>query len=38
MASFAVQAFGVERLLRLDTAEMAARFEQFRQLTQFEPL
>ena len=38
MASFAVQAFGVERLLRLDRAEVEARFEQFRQLTQFEPL
>lgn len=38
MASFAVEAFGVDRLLRLDTAEVAARFELFRQLTQFEPL
>ena len=38
LASFAVQAFGVERLLKLDTAEVAARFEQFRQLTHFEPL
>ena len=38
MASFAVQAFGVERLLRLERAEVEARFEQFRQLTQFEPL
>ena len=38
LASFAVQAFGVERLLKLDTAEVAARFEQFRLLTHFEPL
>ena len=38
MASFTVEAFGIDRLLRLDTAEVAARFEQFRQLTQFEPL
>lgn len=38
MASFTVQAFGVDRLLRLDAAQVADRFEQFRRLTQFEPL
>ena len=38
MASFAVQDFGVDRLLRLDKAAVAARFGEFRQLTQFEPL
>ena len=38
MASFAVQDFGVDRLLRLDRAEVAARFGEFRRLTHFEPL
>lgn len=38
LASFAVQDFGIERLLRLDRAGMAERFGAFARLTRFEPL
>ncbi len=35
MASFAVEDFSLDRLLRLSRAEVDERFEQFRRLTQF---
>lgn len=37
LASFAVEEFGNERLQRLTHDEIAARFEEFRQMTVFEP-
>ena len=37
-ASFAVEEFGIERLLRLDRAQVAARCDAFQRLTGFEPL
>lgn len=36
LASFAVERFGTERLLNLNSAEIASRLEQFRELTQFD--
>ena len=38
IASFAVEDFGLERLLRLTPAELRARFTEFTRLTHFEPL
>lgn len=38
MASFAVEDFGVERLLRLTQAEVQQRFGEFKRLTHFEEL
>ena len=38
MASFAVEDFGLERLLRLTDAEVKERFAQFKQLTHFDAL
>ena len=35
LASFAVQYFSLDRLLRLTRAEIEDRYQQFRQLTQF---
>ncbi|HUI43724.1 MAG TPA: PfkB family carbohydrate kinase [Terriglobia bacterium] len=36
MASFAVEEFGLERLLRLERSEIEARFNEFKNMTQFE--
>jgi sugar/nucleoside kinase (ribokinase family) len=36
MASFAVEDFGLRRLLQLDPAQIAARFREFRNLTYFD--
>ena len=38
MASFAVEDFGLDRLLRLGDAEVRARFAEFKHLTHFEAL
>jgi sugar/nucleoside kinase (ribokinase family) len=38
MASFAVEDFGLDRLLRLSQAEVRHRFSQFKRLTHFEEL
>jgi sugar/nucleoside kinase (ribokinase family) len=38
MASFAVEDFGLERLLRLTPDEVRARFAEFKRLTHFEEL
>jgi len=38
MASFSVEAFSLDRLLRLTRPEIDARFRLFKQLTHFEPL
>jgi sugar/nucleoside kinase (ribokinase family) len=38
LASFSVEAFSLDRLLRLTRAEIDARFRLFKQLTHFEPL
>jgi sugar/nucleoside kinase (ribokinase family) len=38
MASFNVEAFGSERLQRLTDSEIAARFNEFKRITHFEPL
>ncbi len=38
MASFAVEGFGLERLLRLTDAEIKERFAQFKRLTYFDAL
>ena len=38
MASFAVEDFGLDRLLRLTDAEVRERFAQFKQLTHFDAL
>ena len=37
MASFVVEDFGSERLLRLENDEIGARFDDFRRMTAFEP-
>ena len=36
MASFAVEDFGLARLLRLDAAQIAARYREFQELTRFD--
>jgi sugar/nucleoside kinase (ribokinase family) len=36
MASFAVEDFGLRRLLRLDPGQIAARFREFKNLTHFD--
>jgi sugar/nucleoside kinase (ribokinase family) len=38
LASFSVEAFSLDRLLRLTRAEIDARFRLFKELTHFEPL
>jgi sugar/nucleoside kinase (ribokinase family) len=38
LASFAVEDFSVDRLLRLNNGEIAARFNEFKQLTHFDAL
>ena len=38
MASFAVEGFGLDRLLRLTTPEIKARFAEFKKLTHFDAL
>jgi sugar/nucleoside kinase (ribokinase family) len=38
LASFCVEAFSLDRLLRLTRAEVDGRFRLFKQLTHFEPL
>jgi sugar/nucleoside kinase (ribokinase family) len=38
LASFCVEAFSLDRLLRLKRAEIDARFQLFKELTHFEPL
>jgi sugar/nucleoside kinase (ribokinase family) len=38
MASFAVEDFGLDRLLRLTEPEVRERFARFKRLTEFEPL
>jgi hypothetical protein len=38
LASFCVEAFSLDRLLRLTRAEIDARFQLFKDLTHFEPL
>jgi len=38
MASFAVEDFGLDRLLRLTQDEVRARFDAFKRLTHFEAL
>ncbi len=38
MASFAVEDFGLDRLLRLKTPEISARFDEFKRLTHFDAL
>ena len=38
LASFSVEAFSLDRLLRLTRAEIDGRFQLFKQLTHFEPL
>jgi sugar/nucleoside kinase (ribokinase family) len=38
LASFCVEAFSLDRLLRLTRAEIDARFQHFKELTHFEPL
>jgi hypothetical protein len=38
MASFAVEAFSLERLRALDYKEIEARFREFKRLTHFEDL
>ena len=38
MASFAVEDFGLNRLLRLTDTEVKQRFAQFKQLTHFDAL
>lgn len=38
LASFCVEAFSLDRLLRLTRAEIDARFQLFKELTHFEPL
>ncbi len=36
MASFAVEDFGLRRLLRLTEGEIAARYREFKELTHFD--
>ena len=38
MGSFNVEGFGTERIQRLTSSEIAARFHEFKRLTHFEPL
>jgi sugar/nucleoside kinase (ribokinase family) len=38
MASFNVEAFGSERVVKLTDSEIAARFAEFKRITHFEPL
>ncbi len=38
MASFAVEDFGIDRLLRLSDADVRNRFAEFKRLTHFEAL
>jgi sugar/nucleoside kinase (ribokinase family) len=38
LASFAVEDFSIERLLRLETEEIAERFRQFKRLTHFDEM